>query len=106
MVAERQVMAENKAEFVHATCKLINCWGIPIPSKDRVLMITEVTNFLKILATIIYLKKTLTIVSNPNFLFNNLKRLFEFDSLKRWYLNFLRNSKHDINKDKKSQTFP
>lgn len=54
MVAERQVMAENKAEFVHATCKLINCWGIPIPSKDRVLMITEVINFFKIPAMIIY----------------------------------------------------
>ena len=58
MVAERQVMAENKAEFVHATCKLINCWGIPIPSKDRVLMITEVINFFRIPAMTIYLKKS------------------------------------------------
>jgi len=50
MVAERQVMAENKAEFVHATCKLINCWGIPIPSKDRVLMITELLKIMDVQA--------------------------------------------------------
>ena len=43
MIVERQVMAENKAEFVHASCKLVNIWAAPIPSEERLLFITEVS---------------------------------------------------------------
>jgi len=43
MIVERQVMAENKAEFVHASCKLVNIWASPIPSEERLLFITEVS---------------------------------------------------------------
>lgn len=48
MIVERQVMAENKAEFVHASCKLVNIWASPIPSEERLLFITELLKVMDI----------------------------------------------------------
>jgi hypothetical protein len=45
MIIERQVMADNKPEFVHASCRLVNVWATPIPPSERVIFITEVSLF-------------------------------------------------------------
>ena len=45
MIIERQVMAENKSEFVFASCQLVNVWAGKKSQEERVRFVTEVRNF-------------------------------------------------------------
>ena len=42
MIIERQVMAENKSEFVFASCQLVNVWAQKMGQEERVMFVTEV----------------------------------------------------------------
>lgn len=44
MILERQVMAENKSEFVFASCQLVNVWAMKMSSEERVMFVTEVSH--------------------------------------------------------------
>lgn len=36
-------MAENKSEFVFASCQLVNVWAMKMSSEERVMFVTEVS---------------------------------------------------------------
>ena len=42
MIVERQVMAENKPEFVFASCQLVNVWAQKMTADERIMFVTEV----------------------------------------------------------------
>ena len=43
MIVERQVMAENKSEFVFASCQLVNVWAQKMTADERIMFVTEVS---------------------------------------------------------------
>jgi len=48
MILERQVMAENKSEFVFASCQLVNVWAMKMSSEERVMFVTELLKIMDI----------------------------------------------------------
>lgn len=48
MIIERQVMAENKSEFVFASCQLVNVWAGKMSQEERVSSVTELLKVMDI----------------------------------------------------------
>merc|ERR1719422_2740063 len=50
MIIERQVMADNKSEFVFASCQLVNVWAQKMGQEERVMFVSELLKIMDIQA--------------------------------------------------------